>query len=371
MVVPIAHTLDCVKQLRSIFSARAQALVEVALAPLQRLWSLVVPTKGFHVQGLQIDEPPFEAAITQDTSRLVGPWREPKQMLGEQSYDDHSSIHDDATAKSLGFQGGTIEGPTHFSQFAPLAFATWGQRWIEAGCLSVHYRTPVYEGERVRAILEAPGADGIAIVRMEKEDGSEVLVGTAAITPLQAATELDRRLADLRGLDEPVVLANVAIGTRTARKRIAMGMDQHMGHLYPFTLAQKLLRITEPSPWYRGEASPYSRPIIPMEMVSVLMSHAADDTSFYTRGPVVGLFADQEIRLIAGPLFVDEPYEIDREVVGISGSKRTESIWVLTRLYAPGSSTVIATMLLNLAILKESFAGYAADHSALYPKRDL
>jgi len=60
-------------------------------------------------------------------------------MLNAQVYDSHASIHDDATAQKLGFQGGTIERPTHFSQFAPLCASVWGQSWFEAGCVSAHY----------------------------------------------------------------------------------------------------------------------------------------------------------------------------------------------------------------------------------------
>ena len=62
----------------------------------------------------------FETMITETGNDLAGPWRRPHQMLHAQVYDSHASIHDDATAQKLGFQGGTIEGPTHFSQFAPL-----------------------------------------------------------------------------------------------------------------------------------------------------------------------------------------------------------------------------------------------------------
>ncbi|MFN7418272.1 MAG: hypothetical protein ACK5T8_09885, partial [Alphaproteobacteria bacterium] len=50
---------------------------------------------------------------------FVGPWRSPRNMLTAQSYDGHKSIHDDDTASKLGFRGGTIEGPTHFSLLAP------------------------------------------------------------------------------------------------------------------------------------------------------------------------------------------------------------------------------------------------------------
>ena len=62
----------------------------------------------------------FDTQISETDMLLTGPWRRPKQMLDAQIYDSHASIHDDATAQKLGFQSGTIEGPTHFSQFAPL-----------------------------------------------------------------------------------------------------------------------------------------------------------------------------------------------------------------------------------------------------------
>jgi hypothetical protein len=92
-----------------------------------------------------------------------------------------------------------------------------------------------------------------------------------------------------------------------------------------------------------------------MEMISVLLNHNAKVDPFPVRGSSVGLFADQEIKLIKGPLFVGEDYEIEREVVALSESKRTESMWVRTSVYRPGANEVIATMLLNSASLKESF----------------
>ena len=69
----------------------------------------------------------FDSALSESGNLLMGPWRNPKQMLHAQTYDSHASIHDDATAQKLGFQGGTIEGPTHFSQFAPLCEQIWGK----------------------------------------------------------------------------------------------------------------------------------------------------------------------------------------------------------------------------------------------------
>jgi len=77
----------------------------------------------------------FDTAIEETPGRLTGPWRSPYQMLHAQVYDAHASIHDDATARKLGFKGGTIEGPTHFSQFAPLGERLWGRAWFERGCI--------------------------------------------------------------------------------------------------------------------------------------------------------------------------------------------------------------------------------------------
>ena len=89
----------------------------------------------------------FDTAIADDGETLTGPWRRPQQMLAAQIYDDHVSIHDDAMAQKMGFKGGTIEGPTHFSQFAPLCEQLWGDRWFEVGCISAHYRCAVFAGE--------------------------------------------------------------------------------------------------------------------------------------------------------------------------------------------------------------------------------
>jgi hypothetical protein len=312
--------------------------------------------------------PHFDCPLEDLGEALAGPWRSPRQMLASQEYDDHASIHDDATAQKLGFKGGTIEGPTHFSQFAPLGEAAWGQRWFEDGCISAHYRNAVFEGDEVRAILDKPRFGAVhSTIRMEKRDGTEVLRGTASVGADAAPTALEARLASLEPLADPVILHDVRVGMKTGRQSVEMAFDQNMGALYPFTLAEKLKVITEPSSLYRtGEGSPFGRPIIPMEMISVLLQHTARQDRFPTRGPVVGLFADQEIRLVKGPLFVGAAYELEREIVALSGSRRTESLWVKTRLYHPGGDEILATMLLNGASMKESYAPYAEERAALY-----
>ena len=309
----------------------------------------------------------FETAIEDKDGVLSGPFRGPRQMLAVQEYDGHASIHDDATAQKLGFKGGTIEGPTHFSQFAPLGYAVWGDRWLANGCLSAHYRAPAFEGEEVQAFLKTPAAgETVAEIWMLRTDGTEILRGTASVGPDFAETALGKRLTELVPLADPVVLADVKVGMTLPRVPVRMDPDQHMGALYPFSLTQKLGKITEPSAWYAGGASPFGRAVVPMEMISVLMQYTSRGSGFPARGPAVGLFADQEIRLIDGPVFVGEDYEVAREVVFLSGSRRTESLWVRSTLYTPGTDHAVASMLLNLATMKESYAPYEQERAALY-----
>jgi hypothetical protein len=309
----------------------------------------------------------FDVQLESIGQVLAGPWRKPVNMLLEQSYDNHLSLHDDAMAQKLGFKAGPIEGPTHYSQFVPLAEAIWGERFLREGCLSVHYRNMVMEGEEVRAFVEREPGEDHAKIWATKRDGTEVLKGTASVGPQSPPTALDLRLGELQPLEQPVILHALKVGQRTKRTKVRMEADQHMGDLYPFSLNQKLAKITEPSPWYSGADNPFGRPIVPWEMVSVLLQYVARQDGLKVRGPAVGLFADQEIRMIDGPLVVGEDYEIEREIVALSGSRRTESYWTRTFVYRPGETKVIATMLLNQATLKESYAPYAAEKAQLYP----
>ena len=309
----------------------------------------------------------FETIIAETADSLTGPWRRPHQMLNAQVYDSHASIHDDATAQKLGFQGGTIEGPTHFSQFAPLCESAWGKTWFETGCISAHYRNPSFEGEEVQAIMAKPEpGQRQCKIMMVKRDGTEVLRGTASVGDQGLVTALDQRLTELKPLADPVILRDVKVGMKTRRQAVRMDFDQNMGDLYPFSLEDKLKVITEPSAYYRtGSANPWGRPIIPMEMLSVLFQYRAREDRLPIRGPAVGLFADQEIRLLRGPLFVGEEYQTEREVIAMSGSRRTESLWVRTSVFA-SDDLPVATMLLNLASIKDSYSSYRQEHAELY-----
>lgn len=95
-------------------------------------------------------------------------------------------------------------------------------------------------------------------------------------------------------------------------------------------------------------------------MISVLAEYSSHQARFPVKGPAVGLFADQEIRLFDGPLFVGEDYIIRREIAALSESRRTESYWVRTKIYDRTGAKQVAEMLLNHASLKQSYDGYEA-----------
>lgn len=300
------------------------------------------------------------------TPMLCGALRQPRQMLADQKYDGHKSIHDDAMAEGLGLRAGPIEGPTHFSQFDPLLFQLFGNAWFETGCISAHYQTMVVEGESVRAFVEMP-APGATFVRIhaEKADGTPVLIGSASVGEPTQPHELEQRMAKLRPPTGLVINRDLKVGQRGAvPETIRMGFDQHMGDHYPFTLDDKLAAITEPCAWYTAEggaASPWGRPIIPTEMISVLLGSTIADAQLGGRKPAVGLFAGQQIRRIAGPLFVDQDYDLEREIVALSESARTESVWVRTKVYEAGSRKLVVEMILNGATMKASYPHYETE----------
>lgn len=290
---------------------------------------------------------------------VVGPWREPAQMLQEQEVDGHTSVHDGDTAAALSLSGAPIEGPTHFSQFDPLAVRVWGDAWFERGCISSHFRTMVVEGEQVQASLTTSGGT-TATIEARKADGSPVLAGTASIGPDHGTSALDQRLAALGDPGDLYVVDRLEVGMRIDEPEpAAVGFDERNGAGYPFSLAEKLERITEPHPWYTeagGGSSPWGRPVLPMEMISVLAQKTG--ARFPVRSPAIGLFLDLEIRLLAGPVFVGQRYAVRREIVGIGQSRRTESYWTRTDLTDVDIGQVTASVLLHSGVFKESYPGY-------------
>ena len=299
-----------------------------------------------------------ESGESGESGAVTGEWRSPAQMLDDQHYDGHVSVHDAAAAASLGLAGAPIEGPTHFSQFDPLAVQVWGDDWFRHGCISAHFQTMVVAGEEVQATLTPTGAR-TARIEAAKRDGSTVLMGTASVGPDHPPTELEQRLARSREPGELFIVDRLAVGQRSSDGDVVtMTAHDSNGNLYPFSLAQKLQHITESSPYY-GTDSPWGAAVVPMEMISVLAMKSG--SSFAVRGPALGLFLDLEIRLLDGPVLVGRRYVIGREVVGLSQSRKTESYWMRTTLTDADTDTPVASVLLHSGVFKASYAAYPQD----------
>ena len=295
---------------------------------------------------------------------LVGPMRVPAQLLGDQTYDGHVSVHDGDAAAKLGLAGAPIEGPTHFSQFEPFGAALWGDRWFTHGCISSHFLNMVVEGEEVQAGLSfaGPGATSGRITAT-KANGMPVLSGTASVGPNHGDTELSVRVAAAaaRPPAELHIIDQLTVGQRGAADGIVnIGFDDHLGDLYPFTLRRKLATITETIAYHQPDAdTPWGAPVVPLEMLSVMSGSASAGSGFRVRQPSMGLFIDLEVRLLDGPVLVDRPYRLERQIVALGASRRTESYW--TRTTFLDDDRPVAEVLLHQGVFKESYPGYPTD----------
>ena len=57
-------------------------------------------------------------------------------------------------------------------------------------------------------------------------------------------------------------------------------------------------------------------------------------------------------------MFVDQPYTVEREVLGLSESRRTESYWTRTILSDVDSGRPVVAVVLHSGVFKESYPGY-------------
>jgi hypothetical protein len=283
----------------------------------------------------------------------TGSWRSPRNLLTAQDTGAIATIHDDGTAAALGFARGTIEGPTHFSQLTPGLVEMWGPAFFERGRISVHYTSPAYDGDRLQAALVSDPETTSAGVSVTRDDGTLILIGTADLDHALTESEVDRRLHAARPGPTRSVLDQVEIGDRSPAERFQITFDEIPGPAYPFTLAEKLAVITEPSPWYGPSVepgAPWDRPVLPFEVISVLLQ-CTSDQAFRVRPEAVGLFLDQEISILNGPLFAAQPYVLDREVVAFSASSRTESYWVRTNVTDEATGHLLAVGTIHVGFL--------------------
>lgn len=281
-------------------------------------------------------------AIIEQNGVLVGPYRAPRNLAQVQK----GSIHDDATASKLGFRGGTVAGSIHMEQFPPILLRAFGQRWFETGSLSCYFRNATLDGERVRTLAQAPTttSDAQINVWMERDDGLQVLEGTASVGDPSEPSLLRQKLAEPREPGEMRILSRVSVGQELPPVTSRVDRDDAR------EIADRLRVITEPLDWYT-DSSPWGGPILnPGLLVHALVAAQTGIRS----GPAVGLYGAIEVRHHNGPAFHDRDYVVDGKVLALGVTPKTEYVWFETMLRDRGGAPPVASMLMMLRFMKAS-----------------
>jgi len=278
--------------------------------------------------------------IVEQGDKLIGPYRAPRNLAANQ----RGSIHDDSIATKLGFRGGTVAGSIHMEQFPPILVRAFGERWFETGGMSCYFRNATLHEERVRTLAQRPSASADAQINiwMERDDGMQVLEGTASAGNPAEPSMLRRKLAEPRDAGELRVLAHLGPGDALGVAPVRLEFDRHTG--------QRLEALTEPMDWYR-EGSPWGGPIVNPGLLVHMM--VAVQPRMPRQQRAVGLYGAIEVRHINGPVFMERDYEVSGAVLAVGATPKTEYVWFETMMRESGGRD-IASMVMMLRFMKSS-----------------
>jgi hypothetical protein len=298
-----------------------------------------------------------EKIMTAHDDAITGPVRHPRNLSARAA----GTIHDDATATSLGFRGGTVAGSIHMDQFPPLLVEAFGSRWFESGSLSLYFRHATVDGEPVTALLGRPPAgepDAQVPASAITADGTLVAEGTAAAGNPRQVSALRSR--DLRAVDpaELRILRGLRPGDTIGDCQVKADGERQRS-----VIEQNAM--TEPLAWYTGN-SPWGGPIAaPSTVVSMLYADLLAGLRD-TMGRHVGLFGAIEIRFPGGPVFLDRTYRVTGEIVAVSQTPKTEVLWFDSHAMDEAGRPT-AEMRMMLRQMKQSSPLYADEAATLSP----
>jgi len=299
---------------------------------------------------------PATSPITERDGWLVGPVRVPHNRASAAATAQAgreprpNNIHDDATAQSLGFRGGTVAGSVHLDQFPPILLAAFPDRWFENGSISLQFRNATVDAEPVTAMVArpAPGVDQVD-ARMVRQDGLLVAEGTVSVGREAGPTHLSA--LDLRPADpaELRLLEGVSPGRPISSRTFVVDGSAQRDHLASNP-------ITEPLAWYTGP-SPWGPPIVNLASIVQLIRNDQGDFGPHVTH-AVGLFGAIELRYYSGPLRCDTAYSTSGEVVAVGASPKTEYVWFDSRAIDANGEVVVA-MRMQLRWMKASSPLYS------------
>jgi hypothetical protein len=284
---------------------------------------------------------------------LRGPVRAPVNLFtgGGRAGSPDLNIHENDTARRLGFRGGTIPGSIHMDQFVPLLVEAFGQAWFETGSLSLDFHSATVDREEVVAFVASSlsRSDVQVDARMERPDGTLVASGTASVGQPAEAAHL--HTIDLRPAD-PAEL-RILSGVQPGVTRL-----QHVATVESAAVVSRIEAggLLDALDWYTGP-SPWGGPIACPSSVVRLLRNRGGEFGPHT-GRAVGLYGAIEIRHHHGPVLADREYAVEGEVVAVGVSPRTEYVWYDSRALGP-DGVVTASMRMQLRWMKASSPLYA------------
>lgn len=287
-------------------------------------------------------------AVVERDGVLSGPLRRPVNF----SRDAKGSIHDDSTAQTLGFRGGTVAGNIHFEQFPPLMLARFGEGWWRRGGLSLHFLNATTDGEPVQACVGPAEEVSSDVTRasawMETPQGVRVSEGTAWLGGDDPGSALRIRMAQQRAPTDLRLLKATKVGDEV--RDVPSRLDGEIALHRLDGITEALAAYRDPVPFGERVAAP---------AVAIDALRAVEGPLFRTAADVVGLFGAIELQYLDGPIFLDHDYLADGRVVALGESPKTEVVWYESVLRDAADGRAVAKLLMMSRLLKASSSLWA------------
>ena len=286
-------------------------------------------------------EAPF-AGVEHD-GVMAGPVRRPVNV----SRGAVGSIHDDRTAQTLGFRGGTVAGNIHVEQFPPLMMARFGEGWRRRGGLSLYFLNATTDGEPVQAFVgpaeTTPQGVRRAEAWMETPEGIRVSEGDAWVGGDNPRSALRGRVGQQRPATDLRILAASRVGDSV--RDIPSRLEREPA-------LRRLEGVTEPLPEYR-DAGLFGG-LVAAPAVAIDALRVVEGPLFNAGKDFVGLFGAIELEFLDGPVFLDRDYLADGRVLALGESPKTEVAWYESTLREAAGGRPVARLIMMSRLLKAS-----------------
>ena len=90
-----------------------------------------------------------------------------------------NKIHDDAVARTYGFEGGLVPGVTVYAYMTHPVVTELGAAWLEHGTMATRFVRPCYEGDEI--IVDAVARDDALEVTARRGGDEMIATGTASV----------------------------------------------------------------------------------------------------------------------------------------------------------------------------------------------